>query len=91
MAKYICLLKDSDNPKDLMLNVYMKSLLKISNFKNQSKFTTWHYSIKATTWYLRNKKVKKTKLKAITNWFMTLSIFINEKIEQEAIINLDVL
>jgi len=91
LAKYICCPKESDNPKDLMLNIYMKGLLKNSNFKNQSKFSICHYSIIAATWYLRNKKGEKSIVESDRKLAYDNDTSKNKKIEREVMLNLAVL
>lgn len=45
LAKCITLLKDVEHARDAMHDIFMKVILNISNFKNQSKFATWLYRI----------------------------------------------
>jgi hypothetical protein len=74
-----------------MQHVYLKDLLIISNINNQSKFSACPYLIKATLWYLRNKKVKKIIVESDHKLAYDNDTCKNKKTEPEVMLNLAVL
>ncbi len=90
MAKCISFLKDSDDAKDLMQDVFMKVLLNISNFKNQAKFSTWLYSITYNTCIDETRRLKKYTFESDDKLAYVADTDVNEKIEEEALLNLKV-
>jgi RNA polymerase sigma factor (sigma-70 family) len=64
MAKCITILKDVDQAKDATHDIFMKVMLSIVNFKGNSKFSTWLYSITYNYCIDETRRLKKYKIES---------------------------
>ncbi|HMP30647.1 MAG TPA: RNA polymerase sigma factor, partial [Saprospiraceae bacterium] len=90
LAKCITFLKDTEASKDLMQDIFMKVLLSISTFKYQSKFSTWLYTITYNTCIDETRRLKKYTFESDEKLDSLADIDVNEKIEEEALLNVKV-
>lgn len=84
--KCLMLLRDKDSAKDLTHDIFIKAFLHIGNFKKDSSFYTWLYTIVYNTCIDHLKKSNKYKMVPAD---IELKKFVEEEVEDQEILNME--